>query len=301
MANNVFANCREISCKQADGKTICAFPDVCFTPPENPATPPGVPIPYPNTAFAKDTTSGSKHVKISGREVMLKNKSYFKTSTGDEAGCAAKKGVITSKIKGKAYFINWSMDVKFEGENVVRHLDMTTNNHASPTANESCPWPQIDTLNLPKLPPKPCNKTCPKEPDEERKKELRRKTPSDKVKEDVNKRSSTCPVCGKNPSPKKLAADHIVPYNIIMRMPGFACMSKDDQIKIINSPDNFVGLCGSCNSSKCAKLWFRWKEHKKKDLDLTSKKFEAVREKAEKATHDNIKDLKSKIRVADCE
>lgn len=171
MANNVFANCREISCKQADGKTICAFPDVCFTPPENPATPPGVPIPYPNTAFAKDTTSGSKHVKISGGEVMLKNKSYFKTSTGDEAGCAAKKGVITSKIKGKAYFINWSMDVKFEGENVVRHLDMTTNNHASPTANESCPWPQIDTLNLPKLPPKPCNKTCPKEPDEERKKE----------------------------------------------------------------------------------------------------------------------------------
>ena len=57
---------------------------------------------------------------------MLKNKSYFKKSTGDEAGCAAKKGVITSVNRGKVYFIAWSMDVKVEGENVVRHLDMTT-------------------------------------------------------------------------------------------------------------------------------------------------------------------------------
>lgn len=145
MANDVFANGREISCKKADGKTICEFPDVCFTPPENPATPPGVPVPYPNTAFAKDTTEGSKNVKISGQEVMLKNKSYFKTSTGDEAGCAAKKGVITGKIKGKAYFISWSMDVKVEGENVVRHLDMTTNNHASPMANGSVPMIEQDS------------------------------------------------------------------------------------------------------------------------------------------------------------
>ncbi len=146
MANDVFANGREISCKKADGKTIAAFPDVCFTPPENPATPPGIPVPYPNTAFAKDTSSGSKNVKISGQEIMLKNKSFFKTSTGDEAGCAAKKGVITSKIKGKAYFVSWSMDVKAEGENVVRHIDMTTHNHASPCANESIPWPFVDTM-----------------------------------------------------------------------------------------------------------------------------------------------------------
>jgi len=148
MANDVFANGREISCKKADGKSICAFPDVCFTPPENPATPPGVPVPYPNTAFAKDTTSGSKTVKISDQEVMLKNKSYFKTSTGDEAGCAAKKGVITSKIKGKAYFISWSMDVKFEGENVVRHIDMTTHNHASPIPNEGIPLPYADRMSM---------------------------------------------------------------------------------------------------------------------------------------------------------
>jgi hypothetical protein len=147
MANDVFANGREISCKAADGKSIACFPDVCMTPPENPATPPGVPIPYPNTAFAKDTSAGSKTVKISGKETMLKNKSYFKTSTGDEAGCAAKKGVVTSKIKGKAYFVSWSMDVKFEGENVVRHLDMTTHNHASPTPN-TMTWPYCDSQAL---------------------------------------------------------------------------------------------------------------------------------------------------------
>ena len=135
MGNNVFANGNELACKAGDGKAIACMPDVCMTPPENPATPPGVPVPYPNTVMASDATSGSKKVKISGKEVMLKNKSYFKTSMGNEAGCAAKKGVVTSVNKGKAYFAAWSMDVKFEGENVVRHLDMTTHNHASTTLN----------------------------------------------------------------------------------------------------------------------------------------------------------------------
>jgi hypothetical protein len=147
MANDVFANGREVSCKKADGKSICAFPDVCFTPPENPATPPGVPVPYPNTGMAKDMTSGSKSVKVSGQEVMLKNKSYFKKSVGDEAGCAAKKGAVTSVNRGKVYFISWSMDVKFEGENVVRHLDMTTHNHASPTTNTP-PWVHLDSMAM---------------------------------------------------------------------------------------------------------------------------------------------------------
>jgi len=148
MANDVFANGREISCKKADGKSICAFPDVCMTPPENPATPPGVPVPYPNTGFAKDTTSGSKSVKISGQEVVLKNKSYFKKSVGDESGCAAKKGVITSVNRGKVYFSAWSMDVKFEGENIVRNLDLTTHNHASVPSN-SPTWPYIDEVAMP--------------------------------------------------------------------------------------------------------------------------------------------------------
>ncbi len=139
MANEVYANGREIACKAGSGKTIAAFPDVCFTPPENPATPPGVPVPYPNNGLDSDTTEGTKNVKISGKEVMLKHISFFKTLTGDEAGCAAKKGVITSTNKGEIYFEAWSMDVKFEGENVDRHLDLTTSNHAC-DPGDAPPW-----------------------------------------------------------------------------------------------------------------------------------------------------------------
>jgi hypothetical protein len=145
VANKVFANGREVSCKAANGKAVAAFPDVCFTPPTAPPTPPGVPIPYPNTGMASDATDGSKTVKISGKEVMLKNKSCFSKSTGDEAGSAPKKGVVTSQNRGKVYFTAWSMDVKFEGENVVRHLDMTTHNHASMPGNTP-PWPYMDSM-----------------------------------------------------------------------------------------------------------------------------------------------------------
>lgn len=153
MANNVFANGMEVSCKAGSGKSIACLPDVCMTPPENPATPPGVPVPYPNTGQASDSTSGTRNVKISKKEASIKNSSYFKKSMGDEAGSAAKKGVISSKNRGKVYFTAWSMDVKFEGENAVRNLDMTTHNHGSPT--NTGPWPFIDGLDVPP-PGHPC-------------------------------------------------------------------------------------------------------------------------------------------------
>jgi hypothetical protein len=146
MADEVYANNMEISCKAGSGKTICAMPDVCFTPPQTPATPPGVPVPYPNTGMSSDCSDGSSTISVSGQEVMLKNKSYFKKSTGDEAGAAPQKGVITSSNTGKVYFIAWSMDVMFEGENVVRHLDMTTGNHACPTANAAVPMAHVSKM-----------------------------------------------------------------------------------------------------------------------------------------------------------
>lgn len=145
MANEVYANGREISCKSGDGKVIAAMPDVCFTPPENPATPPGVPVPYPISSFSSDDSEGTKNVLINGKEVMLRNISYFKKCVGDEAGAAAKKGMITSSNMSKTYFKSWSMDVKFEGENVVRHLDITTSNHQSDIGNESVTFPEIES------------------------------------------------------------------------------------------------------------------------------------------------------------
>ena len=48
-------------------------------------------------------------------------------STGDEAGTAG-GGVVSSKTKGKAEFVNFSFDVKFEGKNVARAFDLMLHN-----------------------------------------------------------------------------------------------------------------------------------------------------------------------------
>ncbi len=146
MANDVYANGNEIACKAASGKTIAAFPDVCLSPPSPPAGP--IPIPYPNTACASDTTNGSKTVQIGGQEVMLKDSSTFKKSTGDEAATKSLgMGVITHQITGEASFAAWSMDVKFEGENVDRHLDMTVHNEQSLPA-QTPPMVYLDRMAM---------------------------------------------------------------------------------------------------------------------------------------------------------
>lgn len=108
--------------KSSNGVTI-AFPDVCKTP--APPAPP-IPIPYPNIAKSSDTSKGTKKVKCDGQSTCVKD-SNFMTSTGDEAGSAG-GGVASSKIKGKAEFVNFSFDVKFEGKNVPRAFDLMLHN-----------------------------------------------------------------------------------------------------------------------------------------------------------------------------
>jgi uncharacterized Zn-binding protein involved in type VI secretion len=293
MGSDVYANGREVCCKAGDGKSICAFPDVCFTPPQTPATPPGVPIPYPNTGMAGDTTDGSSTVKIGGKEVMLKDRSHFKQSMGDEAGCAPKKGVVTSANRGKVFFTSWSMDVKIEGENVVRHLDTTTHNHNPPPGNTG-PWPHVARMS-PSLQNKPCAADCKSKPTQEDYDKVRKKTPSRAVKKSVNQHTPrTCAACG-NAAPS-LAADHIVPLKIISQMPGFGCLSFDNQKAIANSPDNFVGLCTSCNSSKCDKTWHHWKGVKSKGIQFS----DAKRTHAREATNTQMVNLKNSIKNLPC-
>ena len=147
----VFANGREISAKGQGCKVIAAFPDVCMTPPQTPATPPGVPIPYPNFGMDGDLTAGSTTVKISGKPVSLENKSHYSKCTGDEAGCAPKKGVVTSKNTGKVYAQAWSMDVKVEGKGVARFGDMATSNHGSNPGDS----PPMVIAGQPAVPPPP--------------------------------------------------------------------------------------------------------------------------------------------------
>ena len=298
MANQVFANGMEMSCKAADGKSICAFPDVCFTPPQTPATPPGVPIPYPNTGFSSDTSAGSTTVMISGQEVMLKDKSYFKKSSGDEAGCAPKKGIINSKISGKVYFKSWSMTVRVEGENVVRHLDLTTHNHASEIGNESSPWPHVERMVPPSgLKSKPCVEACKtKKLSKDEKGKLRKTSEYDAAKSRVNDRPKpiTCPTCRSKVN--YVSPDHIVPVEVVAQMPDFACLPKGSQSRVVNHPSNFVGLCPSCNSSKSDVLWFKWREHKKKGITFPK----PLVESAQKLSGNLIVNMKTMIRTMDC-
>lgn len=104
----------------SNGTTI-ACPDICKTP--SPAGP--IPIPYPNIAKSSDTAKGAATVKCDGNPTCVKD-SNFKMSTGDEAGSLL--GVASNKIKGKAEFVNFSFDVKFEGKNVARAFDLMLHN-----------------------------------------------------------------------------------------------------------------------------------------------------------------------------
>ncbi len=135
MANDVFANGLEVACKAADGVSSAAFPDVCWTPKE--------PVPFANTAKAKDLSNGSVTVFISGKPVAQKDKSYFKTSSGDDSA-RGRKGMTTGAKNGKAYFRSWSMNVKVEGYNVCRHTDSMTHNHGSYPGNTNF-WKYTDT------------------------------------------------------------------------------------------------------------------------------------------------------------
>lgn len=147
MANQVYANGMEVACKSGAGKTVNIATDVCLSPPTPPAGP--IPVPYPTTAMASDTSEGSKTVQITGKEVMLKNQSNFKKCTGDEAATKSLgMGVITHQITGKVYFVAWSMTVKYEGQDAVRHLDLMTHNHMS-IPGDTPTWPYIDEAQFP--------------------------------------------------------------------------------------------------------------------------------------------------------
>ncbi|RWP37397.1 MAG: DUF4150 domain-containing protein [Mesorhizobium sp.] len=131
MTKNVFAGTWEIAAENGMNKSIARFPDVCMSPPSPPAGP--IPIPYPNTSFSNNLKSGSTTVRIGGKGAALAQKSYYKESVlGNEAATRTfGAAIITHQVTGKTFFSSWCMDVKFEGKNVCRHLDMTTSNHAS--------------------------------------------------------------------------------------------------------------------------------------------------------------------------
>lgn len=118
----VYANGRAIIHRGDGHRQISGTPDVCKTP--SPAGP--VPIPYPNLASDSDLAKGSKNVKIANNPAALQS-SNLKTSTGDEAGTAG-GGLMSSKTKGKVTWTSSSSDVRIEGKNSVRFLDICLHN-----------------------------------------------------------------------------------------------------------------------------------------------------------------------------
>lgn len=128
METHVYANDAEICSRAANGKAV-AGPDPCWSPP-GPAAGPVV-IPYVNTAKATELKEGSQTVFICGEPLALRDCSYLSNSTGNEAATQNfLMGVASHVIQGKAYFVDWSPNVKVEGLNVTRHGDPTTHNHA---------------------------------------------------------------------------------------------------------------------------------------------------------------------------
>lgn len=128
METHVYANDAEICSKAADGKAVDG-PDPCWSPPAPSAGP--VVIPYTNTAVASQLQRGSQTVFICGTPLALRDQSFMANSTGNEPATRSfGMGVSSHVITGKAYFIDWSSNVKVEGLNVCRHGDPTTHNHS---------------------------------------------------------------------------------------------------------------------------------------------------------------------------
>jgi Toxin PAAR-like domain len=125
MGVTVIVNSLSVVHKGSTGTATAAAPDACKTP--SPGGP--VPLPYPNIAMSSDLAMGTTTVSAEGNPIATKD-AMFALSTGDEAGVAG--GVVSNVIKGKAKFVNYSMDVKYEGANVARLGDPMTMNGNAP-------------------------------------------------------------------------------------------------------------------------------------------------------------------------
>lgn len=108
----------------SDGVAV-GFPDTCDTP-----TGTGVdaPIPYPNIAQSSDLDDGTGDVQCDGEDCCVES-SNFDASNGDEAGVSG--GVISGDTSELAEPTNYAQDVKFEGDGVVRALDVFTQNDSN--------------------------------------------------------------------------------------------------------------------------------------------------------------------------
>ena len=107
--------------RDSGGISSATLPDVCKTPPVP------TPIPYPNVAFSKDLSNGTRTVFADGGNSIAHRSSEFSVSTGDEPGTAG--GVKSGTFTKEATWISFSPNVKFEGQSVCRLTDKMFHNH----------------------------------------------------------------------------------------------------------------------------------------------------------------------------
>jgi len=121
MPSKVVVNMMALSHKGSNGICIATIPDVCKTP--SPAGP--IPIPYPNIAQSSSLSDGTTTVKAEGKMAAIKGSKYAQ-SNGDNAGTAG--GVVSSSFMKEAEWILYSFDVKMDGANACRLMDMMSCN-----------------------------------------------------------------------------------------------------------------------------------------------------------------------------
>jgi len=100
---------------------------------------------------------------------------------------------------------------------------------------------------------------------------LRAKTPSSEIRKMVNKGVKPPvpdPALPGKAITSKLEADHIVPMDKITRMDGFGKLTLEQQVKVFNNPENFVGLSKAANTSKGSKAFEEWTMYKKENIPV---------------------------------
>jgi hypothetical protein len=67
---------------------------------------------------------------------------------------------------------------------------------------------------------------------------------------------------------ESLQADHLVSMKKITEMEGFPDLTFNNQLKVLNNPENFVGLSETANKSKGSKTFAEWTEYKKGNIKV---------------------------------
>jgi hypothetical protein len=113
MQETVSINGLTLCHKHSDGWVRSTMPDVCKSPDK--------PIPYTNTAYARDLAKGTTTVFSHDGAMNGIKGSEFSRSFGDEPGVGG--GVVSGVNLDRATWLSWSPNVFMEGQNVTRLTD----------------------------------------------------------------------------------------------------------------------------------------------------------------------------------